>query len=182
MTAMTNAEYRKRYYARHKARHRAGVREWAKKNPDKVKNIRSRAYRKHAEEIKEHHRVQWQEHPRTEEQKRAAIRRAKAWMQNNRERRREIARAWVRNHPADALAACRRRQTQKLHATPSWVDQEAIKQIYQEAHAMSERDGIKYHVDHIVPLRGKNVCGLHVPWNLQIIPASENMRKSNKAT
>lgn len=62
---------------------------------------------------------------------------------------------------------------------PGMFDEE-IKAIYEEARERTAIGPDKYHVDHIIPIRGKTVCGLHVPWNLQILTASENSRKSNK--
>jgi hypothetical protein len=83
---------------------------------------------------------------------------------------------YQRDHPEHV----RQRKKHIRIATPSWVNQEEIARFYAGARKMTERTGTEYHVDHIVPLRGRRVCGLHVPWNLQVIPAIENLEKSRK--
>jgi hypothetical protein len=75
-----------------------------------------------------------------------------------------------------------RRRAVKLQATIKLteLDKDYIKHLYIQAKELQKLDGTKYHVDHIVPLQGENVCGLHVPWNLQILTAEENCKKYNK--
>ena len=76
-----------------------------------------------------------------------------------------------------------KRRAKKLKATPNWLTTKQlldIKAFYTEAKRLEKETGVKYHVDHIVPLQGLNVCGLHVPWNLQVITAKENNKKYNK--
>lgn len=63
------------------------------------------------------------------------------------------------------------------NATPSWADHEAIDAYYTEAKRLSVVTGSKHDVDHIIPLQGKHVCGLHVPWNLRVITKTDNVRK-----
>lgn len=72
------------------------------------------------------------------------------------------------------------RHAAKLRATPPWADRAAIKAIYAEARRRTKDTGRPHHVDHIIPLRGRTVCGLHVPANLQILEAEPNKRKSNR--
>lgn len=120
----------------------------------------------------------------------------KRWYQNNLERARaqrrssvgkwrasnlELSRARLReankkyyrkNKPAAHARVIARRAGLK-RACPTWVDKETLKLVYAAR-------PVGMHVDHIVPLRGKNVCGLHVPWNLQYLPALENKQKHNR--
>ena len=75
------------------------------------------------------------------------------------------------------------RRATKLNATPSWLTNEHKKEItemYRSCLEISKQTGAQHHVDHIVPLKGKEVCGLHVPWNLQILTATENLSKNNR--
>ena len=87
---------------------------------------------------------------------------------------------WQRNNPSIVRAHNAKRRASKLQATPQWADLGKIQEVYTEAQRLTELLGIEMHVDHIVPLQGSLVSGLHVETNLQILPAVENLRKSNK--
>ena len=68
-------------------------------------------------------------------------------------------------------------------ATPKWLTAEQKLEIrfhYRLAIALSRSTKIPHAVDHIVPLQGEDVCGLHVPWNMQVLTQDENLQKSNK--
>ena len=81
----------------------------------------------------------------------------------------------------NALVA--KRKVHIKQATPSWVDSEElwfIKEVYLLAALRTKMFGFSWHVDHIVPLQGKLVSGLHVPENMRVIPAIENIKKKNK--
>ena len=78
-----------------------------------------------------------------------------------------------------------KRRAIKLKATPIWLtkdDHEYIAELYKIAQELTEQTGVPHEVDHIHPLKGKSVCGLHCPDNLQVIPRAENRSKSNKFT
>jgi hypothetical protein len=91
----------------------------------------------------------------------------------NLEKRRAAVRAAYRANPKLWRAHAARRKALKRQRMPIWADQEKIRRIYENCPA-------GHHVDHIYPLRGKIVSGLHVEWNLQYLPAVENLRKRNR--
>jgi hypothetical protein len=83
-------------------------------------------------------------------------------------------------HRGIANARSSRIRATKINATPPYANLEKIKIIYRTAQILSKMTGTKYHVDHIIPLNSKLVCGLHVENNLQIITEERNLRKSNR--
>ena len=72
------------------------------------------------------------------------------------------------------------RRASKFRATPAWANDFFIEEIYDLAQLRSKATGFEWHVDHIVPLKSKLVCGLHVEHNLRVVPAIENITKGNR--
>lgn len=69
------------------------------------------------------------------------------------------------------------RKARRLLCTPIWCDRAEVRKIYKEARLRQEQTGIPHEVDHVYPLKGKTVCGLHVPENLRITTRTENRKK-----
>lgn len=92
---------------------------------------------------------------------------------NNTESQRIHKRNWKSRNKDLVNASTAKRRASKLNATPKWLNsghKAEIEGLYLYAQIFSQI-GEQLHVDHIVPLQGENVCGLHAPWNLQVIPA-----------
>ena len=92
----------------------------------------------------------------------------------SRARRAEYMKGYRVEHPETHRKNTSLRRAKVSHATPPWADKIAIKALYVVARATG------MHVDHTIPLRGKNVCGLHVETNLQLLPPRANRAKGNR--
>ena len=135
---------------------------WREQNPDKVKLHNSTQYACHAENLMERSRMYHAANP----EKVSA--RAKQYQLKN-------------LHRFAAINA--KREAAKIQRTPVWLDKDdfwMMEQAYELAALRTKMLGYAWHVDHIIPLQGKIVSGLHVPTNLQVISAKENLRKSNR--
>jgi hypothetical protein len=107
------------------------------------------------------------------------------YYESNREKMLKKQKVFRKQNTETISASNMKRKADKLQRTPKWLTENdfwMIKQAYELANIRSKLFGIKFHVDHVIPLRGKNVSGLHTPYNLQVIPAKENLKKSNKLT
>lgn len=104
----------------------------------------------------------------------------KAYREKHAERLKALALKWAEANQAKIAARIARRRAAKLRATPAWANPAKIEEFYYTANMLGMHTGESYHVDHIVPLQSKRVCGLHWEGNLQILTANENMSKGNR--
>ena len=98
----------------------------------------------------------------------------------NKEKSLEYSRKWSASNLAKKRAATAKRKAFLLKATPKWADEILIRRVYSEADFLTKVTGIRYEVDHVIPLQGKRVCGLHVQNNLQVIKLVDNRKKAYK--
>lgn len=99
------------------------------------------------------------------------------------ENHKKLVKKWIKSNKSRMTFHCSNRRSLKKNATPPWltsIHYAQIQEMYDVAYAKSVQTGISYHVDHIFPLNGIGFNGLHVPWNLQILPAHKNISKGNK--
>jgi len=160
---------------RRRSRERAA--KWRQDNPDRVADLRKQSQSKRKD--------RWDEFLAGERIRYLA--KAEAKLAKQREERAkdpEKFRARLRNHyqrnKHEYVARVAARRAARIQATPPWVDKDEILAFYAEARRLTKLTGIPHEVDHIHPLQGKNLCGLHVPWNLQVLPRVENRKKHNR--
>lgn len=104
------------------------------------------------------------------------------WYAANPDKAKAATDRWLKANPARARQIGRNRDRAQREATPGWltaIHWAQIEEQYEIAVARTVQTGVMHHVDHVHPLRGKNFRGLHVPWNLQVLTAIDNIRKKN---
>ena len=158
---------------------------WLRRNPQKATELAAYA-RKWDNENRE--RVRANERKRRSKNRDTINQKQRDWRAKNKDRFRyhidkyrkanpelikRLGKKWRIGNPDKIRAIGRRVQAARRACMPKWVDRTAIKSIY-------DKCPVGHHVDHILPIKGKNVCGLHVPENLQYLPAIENMKKGNR--
>ena len=168
----TGDERRKR-----NARERSAL--WRKENPERVKQLATASRRKRKEKWDEflaQERARYRANPTKRLEKQKAYRAEPRVVA----RQKAYQRDYAKQHSELYAMRCAIRKSAKLKATPVWCDLDAVEEIYRRASQLTTETGIRHEVDHIVPLQGKNVCGLHIPQNLQILTITENRRKANR--
>lgn len=142
----------KEHYQNNIEAYKLRAREWEQANPDRCRELKQ----SWLDENRDKHQIS-----------------VDNWNARNIDKRRATIRLWSVNNREKCRSKGARYRANKFQAQPSWVDTKILTKIYADC-----PEG--FHVDHKVPLKHPLVCGLHVPWNLEPIPARDNLIKHNK--
>ena len=152
---------------------------------EKTKEKIKRKYYSNAEKLRAKRKEAHEKNKNDPILKAKACERAKKWRLLNPDS--EISKLskknWKLKNPHKVQAGGIKRSTSKIQRTPKWLSEEdfwLIEEVYETAILRTKLHGFSWHVDHIIPLQGELVSGLHVPTNLQVIPWLDNVRKGNK--
>lgn len=107
----------------------------------------------------------------------------KAYADANPEKKTLARKKWIAANPGKDVAAKALNAQKRKKRIPTWLSEDdkwMVEQAYELAAVRSKMFGFKWHVDHVIPLNGKRVSGLHVPTNLQVVPWIDNLKKHNK--
>lgn len=157
-----NADRVKAYREANKDRRYAQTRAWNAANRDRKNELHREWSRRNPEKVQE---------------------KFAGWHAENSDRVRDQQRRYRADNPGKMNALSAKKRAAKRRATPAWLTDEHKRQIeafYIAARHLTVETGVEHHVDHIDPLASDDACGLHVPWNLQILTAAENIKKGNR--
>lgn len=168
MNKEESREYYKRYRKANKERLSVYGKKYAETNSDKLKAYRQNYYKNN--DNKSMYKSWGLKNPQ-----KLKICKLKS-NQKHKEKRKAYNKRWAKNNAGLVTHYSRQYQLAKVKATPKWLTAQQLEDI-REIYRNRPKGN---HVDHVVPIKGKEVCGLHVSWNLQYLLAAENCSKSNK--
>lgn len=149
----------RQYTTEQRMRNRLRSKNWYLKNKERAKENFAKWYATNGHRVRE---------------------KSKNWVKRNPERFAKNQAAWRKKFSARRVAQARKRRIELLNAQPSWAIKFFMDEAYKLADLRTKMTGSKWQVDHIVPLKSRKVCGLHVHNNLRVIPAIDNNRKGNR--
>ena len=171
-----NADIRSRYRS-DPGKSMARTMKWARNNPEKTYATSVRYIKSNREKVRAWDRKRYQANPEKFRIK------SLDWAKNHRDRVNAWHRKWDKANRDKSSTHAAKRRAAVMNSIPPWISRDQLKQIeifYTKSNRLTRETGIGYSVDHVWPLRGKTCCGLHVPWNLRVIPLIENIGKGNK--
>ena len=160
------------------AANKDGLHRWCK---ECSKSAKKEWYKKNAEAEKA--KAMKYHYENYEKNKERIIKKVIEWQQNNKEKYAAKSKRCYEKTKHKKFAWQALARAAKRNAVPKWINEELkqeIQKFYIEARSKTKETGTNYEVDHIVPLMGENVCGLHVPWNLRVVTRYENRSKANR--